>query len=70
MVRFVMADTDDNPLLAAALAYAAMGLPVFPCATRTKKPVTEHGFLDASTGEATIRRWWAQTPRANIGMPR
>lgn len=59
----------ENSLLAAALAYAAMGLPVFPCAPRTKIPRTEHGFLDATTDEATIRGWWTRWPLANIGMP-
>ena len=25
-----------------------------------------HGFLDATTNPNTVRRWWAQYPRANI----
>jgi Bifunctional DNA primase/polymerase, N-terminal/AAA domain len=28
-----------------------------------------HGHLDATTDAATIERWWAETPNANIGMP-
>ena len=64
-----MADAGDNPLLAAALGYAARGVPIFPCAPRTKKPIHDGGFHNATTDEATIRRWWAETPRANIGMP-
>ena len=55
-------------LLEAALAYAAMGLPVFPCAPRGKKPITQNGFHDATADEAMIRRWWQATPQANIGM--
>ncbi|GMU38256.1 MAG: bifunctional DNA primase/polymerase [Phycisphaerae bacterium] len=59
----------DNPLLLAALQYAALGLPVFPCAPSQKRPTTEHGFHDATTDEATIRAWWRDYPRANIGVP-
>lgn len=31
--------------------------------------MTEHGFHDASTDPETIRRWWARSPHALIGMP-
>ncbi len=58
-----------NPLLEAALAYARVGLPVFPCAPARKTPLTDNGFRDATTDEAAIRRWWRTNPRANIGMP-
>lgn len=41
---------------AAALAYAKRhGWAVFPCAPRSKNPVTAHGKDDATTDEATIR---------------
>lgn len=43
-------------------------LPVFPCAP-DKKPLTKHGFKDASTDENQIRRWWAANPDALIGVP-
>src|SRR5436853_7839425 len=70
-------------LLDAALSYAARGWRVFPCHTPTavgsscrkdcgkdrgKHPRTEHGFKDATTDEATLRRWWSQFPDANIGI--
>lgn len=71
-------------MLAAALAYAAKGWPVFPCHYPTpagcscklkaeckdigKHPATSHGFKDASCDPAQIRRWWRKTPRANIGL--
>lgn len=56
-------------LLAAALAYAEDGLPVFPCDAGSKRPLTEHGFTDASLDPATIAAWWKRWPVAMIGMP-
>ena len=55
-------------MLQAALQYAALGWHVFPCAVGKKKPATPHGFKDATTDEATIRRWWTTNPRFNIGL--
>jgi hypothetical protein len=43
--------------LAAASDYARRGLPVFPCKRADKKPLTRHGFKDATTDEAQIRQW-------------
>jgi len=51
-----------------ALWWAGRGFPVFPCSA-DKRPLTPHGFKDASTDEATIRAWWAHHPGALIGMP-
>lgn len=65
----VQAEADLAPMLAAALAYAAEGVPVFPCIPESKKPYTAHGFHDASTAPEIIRRWWAKWPAAMIGMP-
>jgi len=65
----------NETVVAAALAYAEQGLPVFPCKNEPanpkqhKKPLTRHGFKDAKTDAGTIRRWWERWPSALIGMP-
>jgi hypothetical protein len=51
----------------AVLDYARRGIPVFPC--RGKKPLTAHGFHDASCEEEKILCWWTKWPSANIGIP-
>jgi len=65
---------DASDLLGAALDYAECGLPVFPCINRPnskvhKHPHTDHGFQDATTDPATIKKWWDKWPNALIGMP-
>lgn len=58
-------------LLDAALRFASLGWAVFPCEPCGKVPIgrlVPHGVKDASTDEATIRAWWADTPDANIGL--
>src|SRR5579859_6830374 len=51
----------------AALAYATSGLPVFPL--KGKRPLTQHGFYEASTDLDIVRSWWNRWPLANIGIP-
>lgn len=53
----------------AALRYAELGYPVFPCLPGGKAPATAHGFLDATTDAGQIEAWWTARPDANIGMP-
>ena len=52
----------------AALAYAAAGLPVFPCAPGGKTPLIHNGFHEATTSVRRIRGWWAWQPEANVGI--
>ena len=45
------------------------GIALFPVRVREKKPITEHGFKDASTDQEQIAEWWRTNPEANIGIP-
>lgn len=54
--------------LTLADAAIALGVPVFPCAA-DKRPLTEHGFKDASMDPAEIRRMFANPSAKMIGMP-
>lgn len=56
-------------LMAAALEIASRGIPVFPCKQGGKRPLTEHGHLDATTDPRKIHAWWNRWARANIGVP-
>jgi hypothetical protein len=60
---------DFNDPLAAVLAYAAAGLPVFPCSPQNKQPLTLRGFKDATTEGAQVREWLKKWPLAMIGVP-
>ena len=52
----------------AALNYAKSGIPVFPCNPDNKRPMTEHGFKDATTDCEAIEDWgdWSDSL---IGIP-
>jgi len=56
-------------MLDAALALAAEGTPVFPCRADNKRPLVAHGFKEATTDYATIKRLWKRWPLALIGVP-
>lgn len=53
----------------AARDYAAAGIAVFPIQPTGKRPLTGHGFKDATTESDQIGDWWQQWPDANIGLP-
>lgn len=59
---------DENELLNAAIGYAGLGWAVHPLKPRAKEPATPHGCYDATTDTAMIRKWWAKSPNANIGI--
>ena len=58
-------------LLHAAVGYATLGWPVFPCRPGAKEPIgaaVPHGCLDATTDIGTITRWWRRWPHANVAV--
>jgi hypothetical protein len=73
-----------QPLLYAALSYAARGWMVIPlhwplgggrcscadaaCASPGKHPIFGRWEWHASNEPHTLRSWWAQAPRANVGV--
>ncbi|MGQ9663143.1 MAG: phage/plasmid primase, P4 family [Kiritimatiellia bacterium] len=59
----------SSGLLAAALALAQRGFPVFPCRPRGKEPLITGGFKAATTDPTQIKAWWTTRPDANVGMP-
>jgi hypothetical protein len=54
---------------AAALELCRRGYAVFPCSATTKRPLTKHGFHDASKDEEQVVHWWRQYNKALIGLP-
>src|SRR5699024_12485741 len=61
--------TESWPLSAAAREFAAAAVPVFPCLPGGKRPIPEHGLLDATTDPGPAEATWKQTPTASIGLP-
>lgn len=60
-----------NQLKQAAYSYAERGWPVLPLEPGGKKPIgwlVPHGLRQATTDLSTIRHWWSQEPKANVGL--
>lgn len=53
----------------AAARFAAAGVAVFPCLPGGKRPLTVHGFHDATADPGRVAWWWGRWPAANIGLP-
>src|SRR5437868_10745116 len=43
--------------------------PVFPCDPQSKRPLTEHGFKEATQDPTRVGAWWRRYPEALIGVP-
>jgi hypothetical protein len=61
---------DESTMLReAALRYAELGYPVFPCLRgENPKPLTPNGFKNASIDPEVIHEWWDRWPNACIGL--
>jgi Bifunctional DNA primase/polymerase, N-terminal len=59
-------DPEERSPLDWALFYARRGMRVFPVKAN-RKPLTEHGFINATTDEKQIREWWRKWPHADVG---
>jgi hypothetical protein len=57
-----------SPQEEAAHRYADHGWFVFPTAPGSKVPVTEHGYLDATTNHKQVQQWWRAEPNANVAI--
>ena len=59
-------------MLAAALALAGRGVPVFPCVPNGKRPLgrlVPNGLYNATTDIELVSRWWKSYPAANLAAP-
>lgn len=59
----------EPTLAGAAIRYANLGIPVFPCVSGGKQPLTTNGFHAATSSARVVHGWWQRTPDANIGLP-
>ncbi len=57
-----------SELMEAALAYARMGIAVFPLTKQGKVPAIVGGFKKATTGKEQIEALWSIKPELNIGI--
>jgi hypothetical protein len=55
-------------MIRTALALAAIGMAVFPCRCRDKRPATVNGLKDATTDPEQITAWWTEQPDYNVAI--
>lgn len=67
--ELLASEQDSMSLRATALWYVRHGVAVFPVEPGGKRPLTQHGFKNASTRELDVVGWWGAWPDANIGAP-
>lgn len=48
--------------------YRSRNWPVFPLHPRSKTPIQDGGFHNATTNYSAVDSWWRQYPAANIGL--
>lgn len=66
----VISDKPNPSAREAALWYVRMlRFPIFPCVPRGKRPLTAHGFHEATTDTAQVLEWWTRWPDANLATP-
>lgn len=58
-----------HSLAEAALGYARAGVPVFPCVSGAKRPLSTRGFNNATTDPGQVATWWRDWPDANVAIP-
>lgn len=58
----------DSELAKSALAFAEIGLAVFPVAKGGKVPLVAEWQIAATTDKSTVSHWWERWPEANIAV--
>lgn len=62
--------SQNNTNLKPALGYVQLlGWAIFPINYKSKTPITQHGFKDATRDLQQIKQWWTKYPNAGIGLP-
>ncbi|MFD2796388.1 bifunctional DNA primase/polymerase [Promicromonospora vindobonensis] len=68
-IRAVVASFGASSAPEVATQLVRAGVPVFPCVPGGKRPLTRHGFQDATTDLAEVERMWQRWPDANLAIP-
>jgi hypothetical protein len=64
-----MQRVSDPILAAAAIRFANLGTPVFPCGPDAKQPLTPKLLPRRAIVGRLVHDWWQRAPDANIGLP-